>query len=374
MGWSTFLILAGAASAAVVTHAAAEPTAEPTAEGFLAAWTAAREVAIPPNTKVVWTETKHPRMTPEELAAAFAALPQTAPHDPALQSLRHEQWVLESGGVTSTFVLWYADDNHFRLNEDLPDADWTPQIDAVVDGEQGWSYGSDGIVSAVSLDSAPTGRDPRIHRDTIRRVRLRLLVGGMGFGSDKLSLERFDIKEDGAWQAFMSIPDTPFRFDLIGGYNPAHNAYQLRSATITSPGFQDTDGVTAHYTGHTFEPETGTFVAQQIREVDRRGRLVAEMRLDSVESFEPSEFRRVARLPDPAGHDHTRPGRRIKRIDDYRPAAFTTTSFNESGRESGRDDLPGRPARASNWRAWACGGAGLVAAGLIVLRVRRGRV
>src|SRR5512138_496739 len=201
MGWSTFLILASAASAAVVTHAAAEPTPE----GFLAAWTAAREVAIPPNTKVVWTETKHARMTPEELEAAFAALPQTAPHDPALQSLRHEQWVLESGGVTSTFVLWYADDNHFRLNEDLPDANWTPQIDAVVDGEQGWSYGSDGIVSAVSLDAPPTGRDPRIHRDTIRRVWSRLFAGGMGRGSSALVLRDFRA-DGGAWTAALEVP------------------------------------------------------------------------------------------------------------------------------------------------------------------------
>ena len=339
----------------------------------MAVWRAGRDVSVPTDTHLIWTERTFASMTSSEVEAALAALPQGAPDDPRRQALRREQWLADSGGVTSTFELWYVDNAHFRLNETLPEATWTPEIDAVVDGTEGWAYAGDGVVTAISTESPPDGRDPRIHVETIKRVRSLFLAGGMGRGSSKLELTDFSFDAN-TWQAAMRVPDADIRFDLTGTYETDRSAFLLERVTIHSPDYPETHGVVTTYEGHQFHEHAGRDVPRQVREIDSNERPIRELTLRSLEAFDREDFTQIAALPDPKDGDITRPDRRVKRIDDYRISAAVSQEYDEHGELTSSEVLAiPAPKHGSKWRVAGWLMAGILIATSIGLRLKRTR-
>ena len=119
-----------------------------------------------------------PKMNPtapsEEIDAAIARLG-AEPRETERAELEGQRWLANTGPSVSTYRLWYLSDRQFRINEDIPNAEWSPEIDAVVNGDEGWVYASDGSVSVMNFDRPPPGRNPRIHVQKIRGVVQELL-------------------------------------------------------------------------------------------------------------------------------------------------------------------------------------------------------
>ena len=339
--------------ACVLSVACGAAVAAPSIEEFERSWQAARGYEIPRGTSVVWSETTHARMTSEEIDAAIARLG-AEPRETERAELEGQRWLANTGPSVSTYRLWYLSDRQFRINEDIPNAEWSPEIDAVVNGDEGWVYASDGSVSVMNFDRPPPGRNPRIHVQKIRGVVQELLASGMGFGSPKLEVRSFEITDD-EWRAMLSLPETEVRFRLTGFYRAENAQFVVRTGLFAAPGHPETDGQSLEYSQHTYDPALERVVAGRFVHRDAGGRIVRTSDLTSIASFDPQTFGRIAAVPSPDRDDPTRDGRRIKRIDDYRPATAVSTTLNpETGAVVSTEPLATAVnRRGSNLWRWA---------------------
>lgn len=340
--------------ACVVCVSAGSAVSAPSIDDFERAWKAAQAYKLPRGTEVAWRETTHATMTPAEVDAAIAQLG-SEPRENERALLEGERWLANMGPSTSTYRLWYLGDDQFRLNEDIPNAEWSPQIDAAVNRDEGWIYASEGSVSVMDLDRPPPGRNPRIHVQKVRGLVQELIASGMGFGSPRLEVRTFDIEGD-EWRAMLSLPDTDVRFRLTGYYRADPDQFVVRTGQFLAPGIPETDGQAVEFSGHRFDDALDREVAQRFVHRDAQGRTVRVSELDTLARFDPSGFGRIAAVPAPGGADPTRADRVIKRIDDYRPATAVTRTVNAAGQVVSTEPLATavnrRGSDAWRWAGW----------------------
>lgn len=357
---------------AVVLAVAGFASAAPTIDDFDRAWRAARNYQIPKSTEIEWRETTHPTMTAEEIDAAIARLG-SEPRESERAVLEGQRWLLNAGPSVSTYHLWYLSDRQFRLNEDIPNAEWSPQIDATVNGNEGWIYASDRSVAVVDLNRPPPGRNPRVHVDTINALKSNLLTSGMGFGMSQLEVRSFEIDQD-EWRAILTLPDSGVRFRLSGYYRPENDQFVVRAGQFAAPEYPETDGKSLEYSGHEFNAALGQVVARRFVHKDRNGRPIRSIELDLLDRFDTALFAGIAAVPSPARNDPTRPERQIRRIDDYRPAtAVTTTLDSDTGAVVSNEPLASvtnrQSANAWRWTGWVI--LPVLVAAFVVVRMKR---
>lgn len=357
---------------AVVLAVAGFASAAPTIDDFDRAWRAARNYQIPKSTEIEWRETTHPTMTAEEIDAAIARLG-SEPRESERAVLEGQRWLLNAGPSVSTYHLWYLSDRQFRLNEDIPNAEWSPQIDATVNGNEGWIYASDRSVAVVDLNRPPPGRNPQVHVQKIRGVVQELLASGMGFGSPALEVRSFEMEGD-EWRAMLSLPGTDVRFRLTGGYSPGGDQFVVHMGQFFAPTFPETDGQSLEYSGHSFNPELGRYIAKRFVHRDAGGAIVRSCELISIGAFDPSSFGRIAAVPSPSRADPSRPDRQIKRIDDYRPATAVSTTLDiATGAVVSNEPLASasnrQSANAWRWAGWVI--LPVLVGAFVVFRMKR---
>lgn len=357
---------------AVVLAVAGFASAAPTIDDFDRAWRAARNYQIPKSTEIEWRETTHPTMTAEEIDAAIARLG-SEPRESERAVLEGQRWLLNAGPSVSTYHLWYLSDRQFRLNEDIPNAEWSPQIDATVNGNEGWIYASDRSVAVVDLNRPPPGRNPQVHLQKIRGVVQELLASGMGLGSSKLEVRSFELDGDN-WRAMLSLPNTDVRFRLSGSYSPEGDQFLVHTGQFASPSQPETDGQTVEFTEHGFDPTLNQIVAHRYVQRGGDGRIIRSSDLKSIGAFDPAGFGRIAAVPSPSRADPSRPDRQIKRIDDYRPATAVSTTLDiATGAVVSNEPLASatnrQSANAWRWAGWVI--LPVLVGAFVVVRMKR---
>lgn len=342
----------------------------PTQARFEGAWADARGATLPRGTHAVWTETTYPTMTQEEVDAALARIGKDPAH-PERVHIESNKWLLEVGPHTTTLAFWYLDDEHFRVNEDLPKADWSPQIDAVVNGREGWVQGANGALTALDFNNTPPGvADSRTYRNRITGFNTEFVSSGLGRTASPYTVTGWSA-DGNAWRARIDMNNGKISFQITGGFSEEHDHIFLTRNEVVAAEEEKYIGNYTEYSGHHYNEQVGRFIPTTVEYKSASGQTERARSLVSLEPFDPDLFSSYAKVPTGDHKDPLRPDLALRRIDDFRPATAVRTEIDQTSGQAVTELLPdSRPARAgSEWRTAGWILAGVCVATLIGVRV-----
>lgn len=346
--------------------------AQPTQQDFEWAWKDAASMTLPKGTHASWMELVYPQMTGEEAAALLDQIGDNQA-EPRWATARHAQW-LNGEPQKSEYNLWYIDDSHFRLNNDLPQAEWSPDVDAVVNGNEGWTRGANGALTALDLRNPPKTRDPRTFLSEVHGYVTNFLAGGMG-RYDISNVAKFTINDDNRWSATLLSQDGGVKYRLDGEYKSDTEQFLiLQSKIIASKDRPNSVGNTVVYKDHKPNSFIHWYMPEQVEVKNARGAVLREYRALEIKYFDPDKFDSYATLPVGDHVDPLRPDVELRRIDDFRTATATRTEIDRSSGEQSLSLLADDRefADGSYWNKIGWVAVVVIAAAFVVIQVRKG--
>ncbi len=349
----------------------AATAAQPTRENFIAAWDDAATMTLPKGSHAAWTSTITPILGKADAEAELRGI---SDGDPRRTGLQQAIW-LNGRVLESKFELWYIGRSQFRINEDTPLSESSPVTDATINEGVGWVYGADGVLTALDMTNAPPMRDPRSFLPGIDLLVSRFLNAGHGTGSAAsrtFLVTEFESNAD-SWSAEVTDVSGTTAFRLTGSYDSDREQFLTSELTISRNPLQAAVGSKTKFLEYTFVPFVQRMVPSRVVTHDQVMSTETEIRLLSLQPFDPAEFKRIARLPDTERGDSIRQGLAIRRIDDFRPASAIKTEIDPVTGSSTNSPLADpRPQRTGGfWRPLGWTLVGVITLFLIVRAAKR---
>lgn len=350
---------------------AAATTAQPTRENFIAAWDDAATMTLPKGSHAAWTSTITPILGKADAEAELRGI---SDGDPRRAGLQQAVW-LNGRALESKFELWYIGRSQFRINEDTPLSESSPVTDATINEGVGWVYGADGVLTALDMTNVPPMRDPRSFLPSIDLLVSRFLNAGLGSASAAnraMTVTEYESHAD-SWTAEIADTTGSLAFRLTGSYDTEREQFLTSELTVIRNPLQAAVGNTTKFLEYHFVPFVQRMVPSRVVTHDPVMSTETNLRLVSLEPFEPTEFKRIARLPDAESGDSIRQGLALRRIDDFRPASAVKTEIDPiTGAAVNSPLADPRPQRTGGvWRPLGWTLVGVIALFLIVRAVRR---
>ena len=316
--------------------------AQPTISDLEEAWKDALSMRLPKGTHATWTEEYFAQYSVEEARSII----ERYGADPTNEAVREARLVIrlsETGKLVSSFSLWYVDDSHYRVNEDTPQAEWSPIVDAAVDGTTGWIHAANGVVAAVDVDNPPSGRNPRDYASEIDGFVKDFLTGGLGRVRNAVfkNLER----TGDLWHLEVTNADESLVYLLEMEYSNDHKQFMVLESRITSSTkYPDSVGSAVRHADYSYSDYLERMIPKSVVVVGSSGNTTLARHFGSASKFNSSDFASIARLP--VDGDAVRGDITLIRLDDYRGNTSLRTDFDpQTGVEETSAIADDRPLR-----------------------------
>ncbi len=298
--------------------------AQPSRQAFESARQDALSMMLPAGTHASYIEIAYPSMTMEEAQALLERIGDDY-SDPRWGEAS-QVVMLDGEPLRSVLNIWFLDGSHYRVNEDIPQWEGSPTVDAVVNGTEGWIRGANGALTALDLRNVPPMRDPRSVRSQVDRFVQYFLCAGVGM-FPRNTLDSFSSDED-SWSAVLRNERDGSAAKVSGRFVPDTGQFLLAEAVYFPSGTSAPSGGRTEVTGYEFDEYLQTEIPTQVLLYDSGGKKQRQFVRNFAKPFDRETFKDLARLPSGEHTDPLRPDTQLRRIDDFRTSVATRTEID----------------------------------------------
>jgi len=246
-------------------------------------------------------------------------------------------------------------------------------IDVIVSDRNRWEITPQVLRVYPGEGAADDGRDPSVDYNIFWPELGRLLTGGFSTGVRAGFIPAVpSVDENGDWEfvASMMDPETPeqgIRMKYAGIYDPSTQTPLVASMEIIAHSYRpESVGKITRFSDWSWQEELGTWVCSTARTIRPDGRPDRQLVFESVRDDGPS-FADAVRMPDSDSVDAVRGPVTYTTIVDFRKNQIQDIASGDVASFQMKPAATNR--KAIRWMGW--GAAGVVAAALVLLRLRR---